>query len=65
VVLLDEPTNNLDAENTERCRRIIRTLHEDGAAIVIVSHSRLDGIAIDRVVEVNGGLVIGAGRSES
>jgi putative ABC transport system permease protein len=64
LVLLDEPTNNLDAENTERCRRIIKTLHDDGAAIVIVSHSHLDGITIDHIVEVNGSAVIGAGRNE-
>jgi len=54
LVLLDEPTNNLDAENTERCRQIIKTLHDEGAAIVIVSHARFEGIGIDRVVEVNG-----------
>jgi putative ABC transport system permease protein len=54
LVLLDEPTNNLDAGNTERCRRIIQTLHDAGAAIVIVSHARFDGIAIDRVVDVPG-----------
>jgi putative ABC transport system ATP-binding protein len=54
LVLLDEPMNNLDAGNTDRCRHIIKTLHDDGAAIVIVSHARFDGITIDRVVDVNG-----------
>jgi putative ABC transport system permease protein len=58
LVLLDEPTNNLDADNTERCRRIIKTLHDDGAAIVIVSHVRFEGITINRVVEVNGADII-------
>ena len=54
LVLLDEPMNNLDAGNTDRCRQIIKTLHDDGAAIVIVSHARFDGITIDQVVDVNG-----------
>ena len=54
LVLLDEPINNLDAGNTERCRQIIKTLHDDGAAIVIVSHARFEGITVDRVVDVNG-----------
>jgi len=57
LVLLDEPTNNLDADNTERCRQIIKTLHDDGAAIVIVSHAPFEGIAIDRVVEVQGAAI--------
>jgi putative ABC transport system permease protein len=53
LVLLDEPTNNLDVGNAERCHRIIKTLHDDGAAIVIVSHARFDCVAIDRIVELD------------
>jgi putative ABC transport system permease protein len=63
LVLLDEPTNNLDAENTERCRHIIKTLHNDGVAIVIVSHTGLDGISIDRTVTVSAAGVVSAATS--
>ena len=63
LVLLDEPTNNLDAENTDRCKRIIKTLHEAGAAIVIVSHTGLEGISIDRVVTVTSPEVVSAATS--
>ena len=54
VILLDEPTNNLDVGNTERCRKIIETLHNDGAAIVIVSHTPVAGVPINRVVALHG-----------
>jgi putative tryptophan/tyrosine transport system permease protein len=53
VVLLDEPTNNLDSRNAEHCRQIIKQLHDDGAAIVLVSHSTLPGVEIDKVIALS------------
>ncbi len=52
VLLLDEPTNNLDAGNADRCRHIIEKLHQDGAAIVLVSHTPLAGLRIDDEIEI-------------
>jgi len=52
VLLLDEPTNNLDAGNADRCRHIIEKLHQDGAAIVLVSHTPLAGLRIDHEIEI-------------
>lgn len=41
VVLLDEPTANLDPDNTERVEQVMRTYrHETEAAIIWVGHHR-------------------------
>lgn len=38
VLLLDEPTANLDSESRERTMRMLREFRDSGTAIVIVSH---------------------------
>lgn len=57
VVFLDEPTNALDPESIVDLRRLIRSLADRGASVVVSSHllRELDGVA-DRL------LVMGAGR---
>ena len=41
VLLLDEPTANLDTENTRRVERLLRQyVHEHAAAVLWVSHDR-------------------------
>lgn len=53
VVLLDEPMNNLDSSNAERCRSVIERLHERGTTILLVSHAARDGLSIDRTVHMD------------
>lgn len=57
VVFLDEPTNALDPESIVDLRRLIRSLADRGASVVVSSHllRELDGVA-DLL------LVMGAGR---
>ena len=50
VVLLDEPTNNLDAEHASSCKQIIEELGNRGVAVVLVSHSGLKDLTVNRVV---------------
>ncbi|CCY27521.1 amino acid ABC transporter ATP-binding protein [Acholeplasma sp. CAG:878] len=39
IILADEPTGNLDAENTDKVMKILKKLKEDGKLIIIVTHS--------------------------
>jgi putative ABC transport system permease protein len=50
VVLLDEPGNNLDAQHVASCKQIIQQLSARGIAVILVSHSGLEGFKVDRVV---------------
>jgi putative ABC transport system permease protein len=52
VVLLDEPTNNLDAEHASSCKQIIEELGNRGVAVVLVSHSGLQGLVVNRIVSL-------------
>ena len=53
VVLLDEPANNLDAANQDKCRRIINSLHSEGVGLLVVSHSELPQLGADRDIDMD------------
>ena len=58
LLLLDEPTSQLDDEGAERLASILRTVADRGAAVIVSEH-RIDRIApiADRVLSVSGGRV--------
>lgn len=59
VLILDEPTASLPAEDCEHLFKVLRNLREEGVAIVYVSH-RLDEIfkVADRVTVLRDGKVV-------
>jgi putative ABC transport system ATP-binding protein len=55
LILADEPTGNLDAENEDRVLDLLRELHDEGHTLVTVTHApRVGGLA-DRRVELHHG----------
>ena len=38
LLILDEPTNGLDPQGTREVRNLIRSLHADGATVIVSSH---------------------------
>ena len=52
VLILDEPTSSLDADEVQELFRIIRGLKEDGVAILFVSHF------LDQVYEISDRLTV-------
>ena len=63
LLVLDEPTNELDADATSALFDLLRQLNEGGMTVVMVSHdkdalaqvSRVIGVADGRLVEERGG----------
>src|SRR3989441_9767094 len=55
LILADEPTGNLDAENEDKVLRLLRQLHADGHTLVTVTHAPKVGHLADRRVELNHG----------
>lgn len=65
VLILDEPTSSLDAEEVTELFRVIRRLKDDGIAILFVSHF-LDQVyeIADRLTVLRNGALVGEYRTE-
>src|SRR5271169_6361053 len=57
IVLADEPTGNLDAQNEEIVLRLLRELHRQGRTIVMVTHDPVVARLADRRVELHHGQI--------
>ncbi|MGH3403034.1 MAG: ABC transporter ATP-binding protein, partial [Streptosporangiaceae bacterium] len=57
VLLADEPTGNLDSANSAGVLRVLSRLHDQGQAIVLVTHDARAASLADRVVHLFDGMV--------
>jgi putative ABC transport system ATP-binding protein len=58
VVLADEPTGNLDTATAEEVLAILSRVHDNGATIVMVTHSSEVAEHASRIVRLADGLVV-------
>jgi lipoprotein-releasing system ATP-binding protein len=59
VILADEPSGNLDSENTEALYRIFRDINKEfGTTFIIVTHDRHIAEQTDRIVEIRDGRIV-------
>lgn len=59
LLLMDEPTGNLDSESEEEVLGQISRLHEGGKTVIIVTHNPRIADMAERVFEIRDGKVIG------
>jgi ABC-type sulfate/molybdate transport systems ATPase subunit len=57
IILADEPTGNLDAQNEEIVLRLLRELHRQGRTIVMVTHDPVVARLADRRIELHHGRI--------
>ncbi|MGQ9582622.1 MAG: ABC transporter ATP-binding protein [Thermoplasmatota archaeon] len=58
VILADEPTGNLDSENSAAVYRLFRRINrETGTTFIIVTHDRRIAEQTDRIVEIRDGRI--------
>lgn len=57
VLLADEPTGNLDSENSEKIFAILRSLSQSGLTTVMITHNPDLATRAERVVRIKDGLV--------
>ncbi|SFE67241.1 ABC transporter ATP-binding protein [Peptostreptococcus sp. D1] len=57
VIFADEPTGNLDENNTQTVLNIFKKLNQDGITIVMITHDRKLLKYADRVVELDYGKI--------
>jgi putative ABC transport system ATP-binding protein len=58
LILADEPTGNLDTAHGEEVMRMLRALNDEGATIVMVTHSPAHADYAGRVVDMLDGRVL-------
>jgi putative ABC transport system ATP-binding protein len=62
ILLADEPTGNLDSENSEIVLRMLRDLNDKfGQTIVMITHNPEAAAQADRIIEMRDGHVVGQG----
>lgn len=57
IILADEPTGNVDAENEQRIIEILKELCTRGKTVIVVTHNEEVGRAADEVFFLNRGLL--------
>ena len=62
LILADEPTGNLDSKNGNEVMGMLNTLHEQGATILMVTHSPGHGARADRIVNLLDGRIVAANK---
>lgn len=58
VLLADEPTSNLDDENTRAVLRLLRQYADEGAAVLLVTHEREAAEYADRLLCMSDGILV-------
>jgi putative ABC transport system ATP-binding protein len=58
LILADEPTGNLDTKNGAEVLGMLRTLNEQGATILMVTHSHEHAAHAHRIIDMLDGKVI-------
>ncbi|MFA7077285.1 MAG: ABC transporter ATP-binding protein [Syntrophomonas sp.] len=54
LILADEPTGSLDAENRNEIMQILKDLNNSGQTIIIVTHDQYVAGVCDRIIELTG-----------
>jgi putative ABC transport system ATP-binding protein len=57
IIFADEPTGNLDSKSGLQIMEILRTLHESGRTIVLVTHETQTAEFADRMIFIRDGMV--------
>ena len=59
IILADEPSGNLDTDNTAAIYQIFRDINKEfGTTFIIVTHDRRIAEQTDRIVEIKDGRIV-------
>ncbi len=57
ILLADEPTGNLDSENSDKIYALLHSLSQNGLAIIMITHNTELAARAQRTVQIRDGLV--------
>lgn len=58
IILADEPTGNLDSENTNNVMELLAKLHREGKTIVMITHDIATTNFASRVISIKDGCIL-------
>ncbi len=58
LILADEPTGNLDSKNGNEVMELLTDLHQQGATIIMVTHSSYDASFSSKIIELKDGQIL-------
>ncbi len=58
IILADEPTGNLDSENSREVMDLLCQLHDEGTTIIMVTHSQHNATFADRIISLYDGQIV-------
>ena len=64
LILADEPTGNLDSKNGREVMQLLQELNNDGATIVMVTHSQKDAAVAQRTIDLFDGKIVSDVKNE-
>ena len=64
LILADEPTGNLDSKNGREVMQLLQELNQEGATIVMVTHSQKDAAMAQRTIDLFDGQIVSDVKNE-
>ncbi len=58
VILADEPTGNLDSASTQEIMEILKSLHEAGRSVILITHDNEIAEQAKRVIRILDGKIV-------
>ncbi|RCS23756.1 MacB family efflux pump subunit [Phyllobacterium salinisoli] len=58
IILADEPTGALDSQSGEEVMALLRSMHEQGHTIIVITHAREVAERADRLIEIRDGHIL-------
>lgn len=58
IIMADEPTGNLDSQSGEQVMEILRTLHREGATVILITHDMQLAREAERTIRMLDGKIV-------
>lgn len=58
VILADEPTGNLDSASSKEIIQILKSLHEEGRTVILITHDNKIAASAKRVIRIMDGKIV-------
>ncbi len=58
IILADEPTGALDSQSGEDVMELLRSMHQQGHTVIVITHAREVAERADRLIEIRDGQIL-------